>query len=50
MGTKKGKATGVDEISAELIKCFNDDGLMEIVKLYNKEIVMYNTGEWCEEF
>ena len=43
---KNGKATGVDGIPIELIKCF-DEGKKEILSLCNK---IYNEGEWPEEF
>ena len=43
---KNGKATGVDGIPIELIKCLGE-GKKEILSLRNK---IYNEGEWPEEF
>ena len=43
---KNGKATGVDGIPIELIKCLGE-GKKEILTLCNK---IYNEGEWPEEF
>ena len=43
---KNGKATGVDGIPIELVKCLGE-GKKEIMSLCNK---IYNEGEWPEEF
>ena len=44
---KNGKATGVDGIPFDLVKCFFGEGMKEILTLCNKN---YNEGEWPEEF
>lgn len=43
---KNGKATGVDGIPTELVKCFGED-TKEILSLCNK---IYEKGEWPEDF
>ena len=43
---KHGKATGVDGIPIELVKCLGE-GKKEILSLCN---LIYNEGEWPKEF
>ena len=43
---KNGKATGIDGIPIELIKCLGE-GKKEILSLFKN---IYNEGEWPEEF
>ena len=45
-GMKNRKATGVDGIPIELVKCLGE-GKKEILSLCNK---IHNEGEWPEEF
>src|SRR6266576_1795586 len=44
---KNGKAVGIDEIPIEVLKCLDDRGIQEIVKLCNR---IYTTGEWPKDF
>src|SRR6266550_6007049 len=44
---KNGKAVGIDEIPIEVLKCLDDRGIQEIVKLCNR---IYATEEWPKDF
>src|SRR6266576_1552451 len=44
---KNGKEVGTDEIPIEVLKCLDDRGIQEIVKLCNR---IYTTGEWPKDF